>query len=298
MFQDYLFFGSDVESRYVYRMAHLSALVQHAQQLHKLSNERACALGEGFLACVLLSSILEDEERFNLRIRHSNEFLISAETNQFAHVKGFFECDEGSPTVKAIDAGQRPLTELHVRSLRAIPDKTKVTEGNTLIETDSFVDAANDHIVRSFQMASEMRFECWVDPRDQKIRAFGVIYMELPDIEVSVAQELWNHVDSLPPLAELLSKSDDPDRLASLLIPHKTAPVRSVNPKWQCTCSQEAVESMILKLPNSELMDMLQKGAPVDVSCHFCKQAYSVSVDRVRQLALSSMTNPNPGTKN
>lgn len=296
MFQDYLFFATDVESRYAYRMLNMTSLVRKAQALHKLSNNRALVLAETFLSCTLISSILEDEERFNLRIRHGDQFLSSCETTRFAEVKGFIECEEGAPLVKLIDAGEPFATELHVRTLRAIPGKNHITEGHTVLETDSIEHAINDHMVRSYQMMAELKIKAWIDKDDNLPRAFGIIYMELPNIDPEVAHELWSHVDSLPSLDELHAQSDDPDFLASKLIPHRTAPVRSLTPKWVCTCSEVAVEGMLTKLPVSELDDMIEKAEPVEVKCHYCNQAYVISVDRIRELASASSAMRNTPT--
>lgn len=293
MFQDYLFFASDVEMRYTYRMANLTALVRHAQELHGLTNGRACFLGETFLATLLVSSVLTDEERFNLRIRHGNDFLSSAEATLFAEVKGFIECENDAEFTKTVDAMNGFQNELHVRSLRTIPDKHVISEGHTIIESDSIQNAVNDHIVRSFQLMSEIKIQCWVDPISNRPCAYGVIYKELPNIDPEVAHELWTHVDKLPSLQELVSASDDPDVLASKIIPHRTHPVKSLSPKWRCTCSLPAVEGMLLKIPKSELEDMNVKAEPVEVKCHYCGQAYVISPERIRELAAGALMSEN-----
>lgn len=286
MFQDYLFYGADVEMRYAYRMAHLSNIVQYAQTLHELNSNRSIALGDTFLGCLLLSSVLIDEERLNLRIRNGSEFLLSAETViQTGEMKGFIEAEEGTPSMLKMDAGQEIETDYFVRTLRSSVDgRSKVTEGNTSCFTNSIEDAINDHIAQSYQVKGRVWLQSWISPTDGKPRAFGAVFMELPGTSQDISRALWGHVSKLPTPRELFEQSDDPDFLATKLIPHTTSPIKSITPKWSCSCSQSVVENMLLKLPESELLDMIEKAEPLSIKCHYCSQKYTVEVPKVSEL--------------
>lgn len=288
MFQDYLFYGTDVEMRYAYRMVHLSGLVRHAQALHGLPGSRAVLLAEVLTSNMLLASILEDEERINLRIQAGGEFAIAAETTRHAETRGYFECVDDSPLVQRIDRGDGlPSTaELYVRSLRSRTGVQGVFEGHSQAETNSLEDALNDHLARSFQMKTELRVQAWLDERDNQLRAFGVIYLELPGLETSVAQRLWNHVYNLPSMKDLYGRSDDPDALAKALVPDTTRPINSVNPTWGCTCSQASIEDVLMRLSRNDLLEMAAEPEPTSVRCHYCNKTYFVSHTRLKELAV------------
>lgn len=286
MFQDYLLYATDVEVRYAYRMVHLSHVVQQAQSLHGLGDERAMLLGEALLAGCLVSSVLDDDERLNLRIQCGDDYTLATETTSHLDMRGYIACEE-TPLVAAIDLGERPLAALMIRTLRAKQQTGKIFEGVTKFLTNSLEEAVNDHMRHSYQVNARLKIDCWKDPSDGLLRAFGVVYLALPNIASDVASNLWEHVDSLPLLRELCAESDDPDALVKRIIPDATRPVRSVNPKWSCTCSQESVERMLISIPQEELQDMVRSGESLDIKCHYCSTNYVVDIDRQKELLAS-----------
>ena len=286
MFQDYLLYATDVEVRYAYRVAHLSELVQEAQRRHGLNDDRAMLLGETLLAGCLLSTVLDDDERLNLRVQCGDDFTVATETTSHLELRGYIAC-EATPIVAAIDAGERPLAALIIRSLRAKTQSGQIFEGVTKFLTNAIEEAVNDHMRHSYQVNARMKIDCWKDPADGKLRAFGAIYFALPNLDSDVAETLWDHLDSLPLFRDVLAAGDDPDLLAKTLIPDGTRPVRSVNPKWTCGCSQESVERMLISIPQVELQDMVRSGESLEVKCHYCSTNYAVGIDRQKELLAS-----------
>lgn len=287
MFQDYLFYGTDVETRYAFRMLHLTSLARHAQSLHGLSGRRAELLGQGLLTGVLLASVLEDEERINLRVQSSTDFTMGIETTRHAVTRGYFECNPQSELISEIDFGANPSMPLVVRSLRSKSNTSNLFEGITGTETNSFQFAMNEHLAASYQMRSKICIDCWHDPMDQQLYAIGVIYLELPNLREEISKELWSHVKSLPPLRKLYGNhSHDPDALAARLIPHQVRAINSVNPSWGCSCSPESVEQMLKQLGHRELISLADEGRPAEIRCHYCNKNYLVEVARLRELAL------------
>jgi molecular chaperone Hsp33 len=294
MFQDYLLYATDVEVRYAYRMTHLSSVVQEAQRLHGLSAARAQLLGETLVAGTLLSSVLDEEERINLRIQCGDDFTIASETTSQLEMRGYLAAEETEVTSAVDSTGSLPLVPLMVRTLRAKNKTGKLFEGVTKFLTNSIEEAVNDHMRHSYQLRAQMKIDCWLDPKDQQLHAFGAIFFELPNLESSVSEKLWDHVAGLPLLRDLHTHGDDPDMLAAKLIPDMTRPVRSVKPQWQCGCSQESVERMLISLPQEELQDMVRKKEPLEIKCHYCSQNYSVSNEKQRELLASFVNSSKP----
>lgn len=283
MFQDYLLYATDVEVRYAYRMSHLSGIVQHAQAAHGLSDDRAMLLGETLLAGTLLASVLDDDERVNIRVQCGDDYTIATETSSHFEMRGYMAA-ENSVVLDAIDRGERPVQALMIRTLRAKKQTGKIFQGVTKFLTNSVEEAINDHMRHSYQLKAQLKVDCWKDPSDGKLHAFGAIFFELPNLDAKVSERLWDHVAELPLLRDLHKGGDDPDALAARLIPDRTRPVRSVNPKWSCSCSQESVERMLLSLPLDELQDMVRKAEPLDIQCHYCSTRYAVSNERQKEL--------------
>ncbi|WP_158998590.1 Hsp33 family molecular chaperone HslO [Pigmentibacter ruber] len=287
MFQDYLFFGVDTKVHYSYRMLHLSHLVEEAKQLHNLNTNRALLLSDALLGSVLLSSILDYEERVNLRFHCNSDFTIGTETSYQAETRGYIECNENSEVVKQLDLGNNIIPEYQVRSMRSQRKKPNLFEGLTVSKSDSIEKALNEHLATSYQMNTYLKISSWISPENGKINAFGVIYQELPDIPEEVSIKLKNHIDSLPSMKELFLIDSDADILSKKLIPDATKAVKSINPKFVCSCSQERVENVIVTLPLNELSDILNKAEDLEMKCHYCNKNYIVSMQTISQIYAS-----------
>lgn len=287
MFQDYLFYGMDVDTRYAFRMVHLSELVHQAATRHGLVGVRAQLLGEVITSGVLLSSILETEERVNLRLHMGSAWTAASETTCHGQTRGYLEAAEGSTFLDNLESGILSPEPVIVRTLRSIPGTSRLTEGFTESVMQSVEQVVNEHLEQSFQTKARIKVNCWFDEKET-LRAYGVIYLELPGLTDGVRQELLHHLISLPSMAELSRQcQDDPDAIASAVVPHPFQAINSITPKWQCSCSQPSVESMLLSLSASELLEMAEKDEAVSVTCHYCNTVYSLSHDRLRELSFS-----------
>ena len=290
MFQDFFLYASDVEMRYAMRLVHLSELVSHAVKMHSLNVPRAKLLGEALVSGCLIASILDDEERVNLRVQCGENYTLATETTLQCETRGYFEAVDNEFT-EALDQGLDPVYPLTIRSLRAKDASGKVFEGVTQFLTNSLEDAFNDHIKVSYQTNAKLKIEVWLDENDQW-RAYGVIFRELPNLESSVRTELWQHVATLPSFQEMTALSDDPDAIAVQLIPHAVRPIRSLTPSWSCRCSQATVEKMLVTLPIEEVQDMVRGNEVLDIRCHYCSKNYLVSVATQAEI-LASMAPQN-----
>ncbi|KAB8031084.1 Hsp33 family molecular chaperone HslO [Fluviispira multicolorata] len=292
MFQDYLFFAVDTKVQYCYRMLHLSNLMQEVKNIHHLNVPRALLLADSMLGCVLLSSVLDYEERINLRIQCSGDFTIGAETTFQAETKGYIECEESTPLVQSLDKGENLIAELQVRSLRSQRNNVGLSEGFTSSQTNSIEVALNEHLQSSFQMNTTLHLSSWIDDLSGEIQAFGVIYQELPGISEEATQKLRNHIQGLPSMRDLFYENNDPDILAQKLIPDAIKAVKSINPKLVCSCSQEKVEGVLVTLPLDELKDIINKSENIEMKCHYCSTNYHVPIEKVMQMYASRNYSP------
>ncbi len=133
-------------------------------------------------------------------------------------------------------------------------------------------------------MNTKLKISSWIDEPTQTLRAFGVIYQELPEIPPHVSSTLLMYVKSLPSMQELYLFNSDPDILAQKVIPDETKAVKSLCPQFVCSCSAQKSEDAITAFPLEEIEDMLQKGEDVHVKCHYCSTDHVVLVDKIAQI--------------
>jgi molecular chaperone Hsp33 len=282
MFPDYLFYGSDVETRYAFRMVKLSDLAEFAKQSHNLNSERACLLGQTMVANALLASVLDDEERVNIRVQSESNFTIASECTLDFQMRAYFAAENTNLT-NLLDSGKMPQSHFAVRSVRAKVGDGKLFEGITHHPNTTVIEALYGHFDQSYQMKTRFLIDCWQN-HEGKMEAFGVVYLQLPNLEDAVEAELGIHVEAMPSLRKLYEHSNDPDFLATSLIPHKLRPINSKKPAWNCTCSQESVEGMLTTLSPADKADMLLKNEELTINCHYCNTDYKVSQARQHDL--------------
>ena len=303
MFQDYLLYATDVQTQYAFRVVHLSHLVQQAAERHKLSGPSALLLSEVLTCGVLMASVLETEERVNLRIQCGSDFTLASETSCHAQTRGYFESTPSSEVVARLLRGEPADASVIVRTLRSLPGTTRLTEGVTQSRFESIEQVVNEHLHQSFQSKLRLKVGAWFAGDHglgavTDLRAFGVIYLELPGLDPLVEKKLHDHIDALKGFRELGALTDDPDTLVQELVPDLVRPVNSILPVWQCTCSMASVESMLLTLDPRELVSMASAKEPLDILCHYCGTNYHIDPERLNSLSLSVAAGARDGSGN
>jgi molecular chaperone Hsp33 len=296
MFQDYLLFASDVQTRYAFRVVHLSHLAQEAAKRHKLQGAKALILADTLTSGVLIASILETEDRVNLRIQCGSEFTVASETTSQAQTRGYIEWAEDSEVMARLENDRPSGASVIVRSLKSLPESNKLTEGITQSYFDTVEQVVNEHLDQSYQSNLKIRVESWYasengDQSPEHLRAFGVIYLELPGLDAKVQSDLHRHIDSFTGFRAAGAKIDDPDQLAPLLIPDPMRPVNSLKPHWSCTCSLASVETMLMSLGSKELNELAASQESTEICCHYCKNNYTISPERLLALSISAAAN-------
>ncbi len=284
MNQNYLFFAVDTHVAYSFRMAHLSELVRDICTRHELNPARSHLLGTAILGCVLMSSLLDDEEAINVRIQCGAHFTIGVECNELGHVKGYLEANQDSDVVQKIDQEMEWEENLMVRSVRTQKNRTQLFEGVTALVTNSIEAALNDHLASSYQMATRLNLQHWTTTAGLP-EAFGFILQELPNISKELSQTLTEHMGKLPSMHELYQTTKgDPDLLAQRLIPGPFTALKSLTPSFRCSCSQKKVSDAVGMLPMNELEEMIHKADPVEVRCHYCNTKHQVDLLQLKEI--------------
>jgi molecular chaperone Hsp33 len=84
------------------------------------------------------------------------------------------------------------------------------------------------------------------------------------------------HIERLPSMTELLHRGETPEHLLEILfsgIPYTTLEKRAL--AFRCTCSREKVERTLISLGAAEISDIIEREGASEVTCEFCREAYS-----------------------
>ena len=51
-----------------------------------------------------------------------------------------------------------------------------------------------------------------------------------------------------------------------------------------CQCSEAALLSALATLGRAELVNMVEEGNGLDITCDYCKEDYAIAIERLRSL--------------
>jgi molecular chaperone Hsp33 len=113
----------------------------------------------------------------------------------------------------------------------------------------------------------------------------GFLVQALPKAGDSEIEAIMANITTFPPLAEML-ETGGPEALIGQLfgeIPYTL--LESHNLFFRCGCSRDKVERALLSFDINELQDMIEKDGGAEVTCEFCRQAYSFDVSALERLS-------------
>ena len=122
----------------------------------------------------------------------------------------------------------------------------------------------------------------------------GFLVQTLPKADNHEIDAIMANIATLPPLADML-RTGGPEALLGQLfgeIPY--ALLESHNLFFRCGCCREKVERALLSFNTDELRDMIEKDGGAEVTCEFCRQAYSFGTSDLERLAEPSSGSGNP----
>jgi molecular chaperone Hsp33 len=94
-----------------------------------------------------------------------------------------------------------------------------------------------------------------------------------------------SNIAALPPLADML-QTNGPEALLGQIfgdIPYTLLETHDLF--FRCGCNREKVERALLSLTKNEINDMIEKDGGAEVTCEFCRRAYSFDVSDLGRLS-------------
>ncbi len=118
--------------------------------------------------------------------------------------------------------------------------------------------------------------------------ARGIILQALPGADLDRFQEIRSRLH-VPEVRDVLSDpSEHPEQLDQLLkelVGDDTkwaadwSTAAAIQPVFKCTCGPDKMDAAVRCLSYADRMDIVQKEEPVKLRCHFCNEAYELTVE-------------------
>jgi len=265
------------------RSSHIS---QTLEQLHHALPTATSALTRLATAALLMGGTITGREQVSLQVRGSGalgEVLAIADAH--GHVRATIDhpdvdlprkADGNFDLGSALGAGFLTVT----KSLQMREPYRGIVP---LVSGEIAQDLAH-YFVTSEQNPSAVVLGEYLDA-DQGHVAGGLLLQPFPgaEIEDNVLKSLDNALLAMPPVSTMLREGVTPEGILRRALPDlnvlETTPV-----SFQCTCSRERYERILITLGRGELEAILHEQGQADLNCHFCNRVYHFSTGALERL--------------
>lgn len=266
-----------------------TTLVDEARRRHDCWPTASAALGRALTGGALLGASLKSGQRLALKFEGNGplkKIIVEAESNGV--VRGYV----AEPRV--ITANEQG--KLDVGGALGRAGFLTVTKdlglknpyrGMVQLYSSEIGEDIAYYLTESEQIPSAVGLGVFVEPDNRVSAAGGFLIQTLPPADEELVDRIMAHIDQLPPLTQMLHQGRTPEQLLDMLfsgIPYMTLEKRAL--AFQCTCNREKVERTLISLGAAEISDIIEKEGCSEVTCEFCREAYSFNrADLERLLA-------------
>lgn len=264
-----------------------TALVEEARRRHDCYPVAAAALGRTMTAALLLAANLKTDEYVTVRIAGDGPLGgVIADAHAAGTVRGYVN----NPHVDLPLAGCKldvggAVGQGHIHVTRFTGLKQPFTGSVPLVSGEIAEDVAN-YLLVSEQTPSTVSLGVLVDTDCSVAAAGGLIVQAMPGADDEVLAKVEANLASMPTVSQLVHQGSDAAAiLARAFAGLEITMFEPAKLAFNCQCSTERVENMLVSLGRQELSEMAAEGQ-AEVRCHFCGEKYHITGKRLKELMM------------
>jgi molecular chaperone Hsp33 len=264
-------------------------LVEEARRRHDCYPVAAAALGRTMTAALLMAANLKTDEYVTIRIAGDGPLRgVIADAHAMGTVRGYVN----EPHIDLPLAGCKldvggAVGEGHIHVTRFTGLKAPFTGSVPLVSGEIAEDVAN-YLLVSEQTPSTVSLGVLVDTDCTVVAAGGLIVQAMPGADDEVLAKVEANLAALPTVSQLVHQGADAAAIiAQVFADFQPTVFESMPLAFECQCSTERVENMLVSLGRQELSEMAADGQ-AEVRCHFCGGKYLIPGKRLKELLLQT----------
>ena len=269
--------------------------VQEARERHQTSPVATAALGRLLTAGAMMGNMLKDPgELITLSVRGDGPLGgITVTTDAFGHVKGYV----GNPDVwlPLNAAGKLDVGGAVGAGMLAVvqdqPWGEPYSSQLSLLSGEIGDDVAA-YFVQSEQIPTSVGLGVLVDTDLSVKQSGGFLIQLMAGHDEELTTQLEQRLQGVSSVTDLLEEGLTPTDILQRILGDlgfeetKRSPV-----SFFCNCSRERTERVLITLGAKEVQSLIDDGEPATLTCNFCRESYTFSVEELRTL-LARMTSP------
>lgn len=262
--------------------------VQVASDRHHSSNVVTAALGRLMMAGQMIGAMSKvDGELVTLEVRGDGPVGgLTVTANNQGQVKGFANHPNAWLPLRAdrhLDVGgilgPGTLTVVH-----DIPHMEPYSSTVGLVSGE-IGDDLTYYFAASEQVPTSLGVGVLLNPDHSVRQAGGFIIQAMPGCEDYVLDELEENLTGVRSVTQLLEDGMTPSGMLDYLLRGLDYQELDAMPaEFHCGCDRDRAARCVTALGEHEMRDMVEKGEPASVHCHFCGADYLFSPEELEQM--------------
>jgi len=161
--------------------------------------------------------------------------------------------------------------------------------GVTPLVSGEIAEDIASYYATSEQIPTVCSLGVFVNP-DLTVRSAGGFLIQLlPFADEKCIDAIEKNIAELPPISQMLDNGESPEEIAfKLLAGLSPEPLDSAKVCYNCDCSRERTEKILISIGSNELKSIADEKNDTTVRCHFCGKEYIFTPDEILDLISNS----------
>lgn len=287
--KDYLIRGIDKLGRLRIFVASTTNLVEEAREMHGTSPTATAALGRSLTAASMMGVMMKnDKDTLTLKINGGGPIgnILVVAKNQ-GRVKGYVDHPEADVAPKSkgkLDVGRLVGKEGMLTTIMDLGLKEPYVGQANLISGEIAEDLASFYLL-SEQQPSAVSLGVLVNRDRTVLAAGGYIIQLLPGILDEDITKIENALAKVEPVSTLIAKGMSPEEIMyDILSDFDMQILDKVDLKFECDCSREKIENVIISLGKKEINDIIEEDGKAEVVCQYCNKKYQFNKEDLNKI--------------
>ncbi|TPV37834.1 redox-regulated molecular chaperone HslO [Bacillus dicomae] len=262
--------------------------VSEAQRRHDTWRTASAALGRSLTAGTMMGAMLKGDQKLTIKVEGNGPIgpiLVDAHAN--GDVRGYVTNPhvdfEGTEQGK-LRVYQAVGTEGFVTVIKDIGMREPFI-GQSPIVSGELGEDFTYYFAVSEQTPSSVGVGVLVNGDDSILAAGGFILQIMPGAQEETISFIEDRLQKIPPVSTLIEQGLSPEELLyAVLGEDKVKVLETMDVQFNCTCSRERIESVLISLGKTELEQVREEEEETEVHCHFCNERYKFSKEDITNL--------------
>ncbi|WP_144467645.1 redox-regulated molecular chaperone HslO [Bacillus toyonensis] len=265
--------------------------VSEAQRRHDTWRTASAALGRSLTAGTMMGAMLKGDQKLTIKVEGNGPIgpiLVDAHAN--GDVRGYVTNPhvdfEGTEQGK-LRVYQAVGTEGFVTVIKDIGMREPFI-GQSPIVSGELGEDFTYYFAVSEQTPSSVGVGVLVNGDDSVLAAGGFILQIMPGAQEETISFIEDRLQKIPPVSTLIEQGLSPEELLyAVLGEDKVKVLETMDVQFNCTCSRERIESVLISLGKTELEQICEEEEETEVHCHFCNERYKFSKEDITSIIVN-----------